>query len=317
MFGIPGAATLPPMTGQAGLQPIAYQPQLALGRGLQPDFSGPLESQEKPSIGNAIAGNPVVRAVKAALTELGLYHGAVDDKLDAATRRSVLAFQKRNRLKATGKPDVQTRKALQRQVAARSATARAKSPGAQATTAPATPGAVLAPAVVPGAPTAGFAPTGLAQQPRLAPLTTTGLPGSATAPMHPGALPFGPDVTGAQPEQPTGPQLNATNQQGLTNAAQGATQAVTNNNTTETLGFSNSPYGYGYGDGVGMGHPGAYGAPYSGGLIGWNTTPGGLPMQPNANPYAAPGASMTGAWYLDDNPATQGGIKGFFSRLLG
>ncbi|WP_038034925.1 peptidoglycan-binding protein [Thermopetrobacter sp. TC1] len=50
----------------------------------------------------------VVLAAQRSLKKLGFYHGALDGRLGPATRRALLAFQKRLGLKATGIPDQTT-----------------------------------------------------------------------------------------------------------------------------------------------------------------------------------------------------------------
>lgn len=103
------------------------------------------------------------------------------------------------------------------------------------------------------------------------------------------------------------PQLNASNQSGVSNSPQTLQQHVTNDNTYSSDGLSAEELPFGLGQG-GFG----YGSPYGGSVLGWSNPYGYGP----ASPTTAPGASMMGAYYTSPT-AQQGGIRGFFSRLFG
>lgn len=321
VYGIPGAAQLPQTRG--AMQPIAYQPQgqpqmppASVGM-TEPEIAMPGASRQARSgatqSGRAGSDSSVVRAVKAALRELGLYDGPINGTYDARVRQSVLAFQKQEGIARTGKPNARTRKALKNAVTEKAAAAAPARPQ-HVPAAGAAPGSAVVSGAAPltGA-AAGFAagaPMGTAA---LAPGSLGAVPFPAQQygppPLAAGTLGMGIDPSLGllpRPAAPTGPQMNATNQQGLTNNPAGADQSVTNRNHVVGDERNRMPFGpYGpYGA--------AYGAP---GLIGWNSGMGTLPMYPGANPHTAPGASMVGAHYLQ-NRNEGGGIGGWFRRLL-
>lgn len=130
-----------------------------------------------------------------------------------------------------------------------------------------------------------------------------GMGASATLGMSPFGLPgmgFGQGIPYTVPQVP---QINASNQRGITNSPDGATQNVTNRNAFDSgydgrvSGLAAYPYAGGF-------------QPWQGSMVGYNSTPWLFPQMPSA--LGAPGASMMGAGYLSN-----AGQPGFFSSLLG
>ena len=301
ILGTPNAVTLPlnfaqpqalntPLTNLQPnmLQPIAFQPQAGMGLVADPYGIGVASTGDAVSgAAQATGAKPgLTEAVKAALRELGLFRGAVTSNYGTGVRSSVLAFQKKSGLKATGKPNAKTRKALKAALLKKQAAAAAKQPTF-------VPTPTLQPDLRVGTP-AGVNP--YAGQ---VPGAVTGYPTTAGAAMLPmlGAAGAPLEMTGAG--TPSGPQVNATNQSGLAAGAHGATQNVTNRNAFASDAQSNIQQPYGYGNGA----------------IGWNSGMMGSPYGSYSpySAYSAPGASMVGANYLNNDG---GGIGGFFSKLF-
>lgn len=315
VFGIPGFSPLPaygisrtlPMSPYGanayGIGPALAQPGSRYG--LEPARTGARLIGESP-----VSNNRFVRAVKLALRELGLYHGKVTSAYDTQTRRGVAAFQRRSGLRATGQANVGTRRALRRAVLNQATGQRALvgiAPDGSRITHVARGTRRSGAPVAAG--TLGMAGAGGLISPYGAQMPGAGAPAS---PFAMGTLPFhGPGMTlppTGLPQAPDGPQVNASNQQGIANGTTGATQNVTNRNVFDSGLDSRyrGPSGYGFGYGMGM--------PFTGATMGWNSTPGVLPPMPS--PYGAPGASMLGAGYLG-YPGDGGGISGFFRSLFG
>jgi hypothetical protein len=105
------------------------------------------------------------------------------------------------------------------------------------------------------------------------------------------------------------PQVNATNQSGLSNSPDGIEQSVTNANHWGSRGsYDGGEYpGVGYG-GYDYGVGG-----YAPGVLGYSN-PLGLSPAGGYLGYAPYGASMTGAYYLTQ---PQTGIMGWFHRIFG
>lgn len=182
---------------QAGLQPMSAFGTQAVPVGLTPL---PVAGAVGAAAGaTAVSGNRFVRAVKAALHELGLYKGEVNDVFDKQAKASVLAFQKKAGIKPTGKPTAKTRKALQKAIlkkAAKKKAAAKKVSVAKVATVGVSPALAANPAIAGAVQGQGMIP---GQQP-----TST--------------LPFAADPFGMGSQQGL-PQVNRTNQSSITNGA--------------------------------------------------------------------------------------------------
>jgi hypothetical protein len=296
---------------QQQLQPSAYQP-LAPGMSNLPNMA----AQQQPqgimgetisgarAIGNALVESAPVKAVLTGLQSLGLYKGSMAKPKDAEVRNSILAFQRANNIPQSGVMDTATVSAVQtaqkKQAAAAGAGSAASNKPKKRLTAKQKKrlAAKRAAAKKAAAAKSAAAAAGATQATTLGatqavgnPATSTlGMPGSPTTATlgMPGASNLGmpglgnglsgmgfPSPTGAT----TSPQMNATNQQGLANGPEGATQNVTNRNVYDSSartginsGIYGSPFGLtggfggigGLGSGYGMGT-----FPYGAGLVGW------------------------------------------------
>jgi peptidoglycan hydrolase-like protein with peptidoglycan-binding domain len=96
-----------PYALQTGQLPIGMMPVPP-----QAGFGGLLETGGGVKVAVQRSSNNMIRAVKAALKELGLFHGAVSGPYDAQLKSSILAFQQQQGLQKTGLPNKPTRVAL-------------------------------------------------------------------------------------------------------------------------------------------------------------------------------------------------------------
>ncbi len=305
--GIPGATPLTALSGGLG----NMDPTSAMAMDPTGAISGAPNSIAPINLGGT-------KAVKAALKELGFFRGAVNSKKSKSYRRSILAFQKKNGLRRTGKMNAETRQAIRthlekRQSAMVGGTIDGMIPGVTGspydrlmTGAPASGAALLGatPQVLNQPGSMGM--PGMSLNPGIQSLqglqglqglqALPGMNGAQTLPftnpgvVGPSIMPQGSFSTGS-PFTGGDPQMNATNQQGIGSSANGATQNVTNRNQFDSgqQGFTSQPF---YG-----GYP----------SVGW----GGF-AAPYATPWAAPGASMTGQYYLQPQQSS----GGFLSSLL-
>lgn len=138
-FLVPWSMSTPAAGPQLPVGPQMANPFAVGGMGspvVAPGFGGILDGTRGVRSVYQRGSNSVVRAVKAALRELGLYHGDVSGPYDAALRTSILAFQGRTGLRKTGTPNKPTRIALKNAVARKHAAARVSARRAAAAPSP-------------------------------------------------------------------------------------------------------------------------------------------------------------------------------------
>lgn len=339
LFGLVGGSTPAAAAATAhpaGLAPLPASalPSLAAANALQP-ARGVLDGVE--NVGKPPLTTRLATAFKAAMRELGVYKGPVNGVADQQLQSAVLALQARDasaRAKVA-KPAAGSGSGTAGKPVAHTWKHAKPAPKPRPQTKPAfnKPAPITGNSIVSGQQVqtpsgiqlpAGFTPVGTMPQGTMVtpggiviPATTAaagtnaqaslqglqGLPPQIQAQLGlvpQGLVPFGTPTTmyGANGQPLTGPgadvpQANATNQQGIGAGAAGANQAVTNRNAVDvsSRNLGQDPYGFGYGAGFGAG----YGV-------------GALPYGMSTG-Y---GASMNGSLELPQ----QGGIRGFFRRLL-